>query len=76
MRGLTPLEFETLGLATNGDCVRSFSGPWLHVPTGRDLIKRGLLEFRPCTQSTCKAKAHLYHTVLGKIALRTLKPNM
>lgn len=74
MRGLTPIEFETLGLATNGDCARSKTGPRINVTVMRELIKRDLLVLRPCGLKGCKATHHLYHTDLGKLALRTLKP--
>lgn len=74
MRGLTPIEFETLLLATNGDCARSKTGPRINTTVMRELIKRDLLVFRPCGFKGCKATRHLYHTDLGKLALRTLKP--
>mgnify|MGYP001187246066 CR=1 FL=1 len=74
MRGLTPLEFETLSLATNGDCIRSKTGPRINVEVMRELIKRDLLVLKPCAFKACKATHHLYHTDLGKLALRTLSP--
>lgn len=74
MRGLTPLEFETLSLATNGDCIRSKTGPRINVEVMRTLIARGLVEFKKCGNGRCRSVHHLYHTQLGRIALRTLKP--